>query len=53
MGVVELHNYMFNIMVLAVADPGGANPAMAPHRSWQWSLPPLGAEAVMVELWIF
>jgi len=25
-----------------VADPGGANPAMAPHRSWQWSLAPLG-----------
>jgi|SRR6218665_632570 len=21
---------------------GGANPAMAPHRSWQWSLAPLG-----------
>ena len=20
----------------------GANPAMAPHRSWQWSLAPLG-----------
>jgi len=24
-----------------VADPGGANPAMAPHRYWQWSLAPL------------
>jgi len=34
-----------------VADPGGANPAMAPHRSWQWSLAPLGAETVMVQLW--
>ena len=25
-----------------MADPGGANPAMPPHRSWQWSLAPLG-----------
>ena len=25
-----------------MADPGGANPAMAPHQSWQWSLAPLG-----------
>src|SRR6218665_3972200 len=24
-----------------VADPGGANPAMAPHRNWQLSLAPL------------
>ena len=28
----------------------GANPAMAPHRSWQWSLTPSGAERVMIAL---
>jgi len=27
-----------------VADPEGANPAMAPHKSWEWSLPPLSEE---------
>ena len=25
-----------------MADPGGANPAMALHRNWQWNLAPLG-----------
>ena len=34
----------------SVADPGVANPAMAPHRSWQWSLPHSGAERVMIAL---
>src|SRR6218665_1904400 len=29
---------------------GGANPAMAPHRNWQWSLPPFGTERAMVVL---
>ena len=28
------------MQAVSVADPG-SNPAMAPHRSWQWSLPPL------------
>ena len=37
-----------------MADPGVANPVMAPHRSWQWSLAPLGGRkrnGSIVYLW--
>ena len=35
-------HWVFGIITnQAEADPGGANPAMAPHRSWQWSFPSL------------